>query len=717
MKRVIMAEKRNAAEDIAKAIGIKNTDRKGRSGFIHGYDRDGSEIVITWSNGHAMELVEPEEIDPKYKRWSVEDLPIPYLNDNSLLVIPEKRNLFKDIMEELKDADDIVNAGDAGREGELIQRWILKTALDQPKDIYRLWVQSLTEKSIREAYENLLGTTEEERERLDDLYDSGRARAIMDKYTGYNYSRLITLTKTDGVTVNYGRCKSPLVHAICERDKEIEDFISVPFKYISLVLDKDGESFKAVLVDEDNSRKEFLEGEEKEANDTFRTIPEYVKVTSIERKPKRAMPPAPFDTLQIQKEMSNMYGYEANYTLDILEKLYDTHHILSYPRTEARVFSEDLKSELRAVLSSLEFEPFTKYVEKAKEGSIPDKYFNNKKIADHHALCPVTEGDLETKYRKLSEPERNVYDHIIKNFIALHLPAYEYEAVEAISEGSGHRFITKGKKILDPGYKAIYMTGNKGSDEEDEENQTIPDLTEGNEVRVEEKKIIDSKTKPKSRFTTASILDFMKLNNIGTGATRHRLIEELTEKKGVNKESYVVKDGKYFVSTAFGRKIDNIIPDDIKSIEYVKNLEKRINAIAEGKDSYKSFIEDMEKDFYKKLDEMKRNSSVKLVSENNRNFKSTGMKCPHCGQDMRDVGWGYSCSRWKKDGSGCNFSIGKKLYGKTVTEKVISQLINDRITKSELKNLKGKTGKPFNAYLTLSIADDGKAKVGVEFKK
>ena len=209
-KQVIMTEKKNAAEDIAEALELADIHREGESRFIHGTDRFGDEIVIVWSNGHCLELPEPEQIDPRYHRWNLDDLPLPLTSDKELIVKPEKKTLLSDIWRELADAESIVNAGDAGREGELIQRWILSYVLcgkQRLKKPMRLWIQSMTKRAIRDAYEELLGTDKEQEMRLDNLYDSGRARAIMDKYIGYNYSRLISLSQTDGVTVNYGRCK------------------------------------------------------------------------------------------------------------------------------------------------------------------------------------------------------------------------------------------------------------------------------------------------------------------------------------------------------------------------------------------------------------------------------------------------------------------------------------------------------------------------------
>ena len=249
-------------------------------------------------------------------------------------------------------------------------------------------------------------------------------------------------------------------------------------------------------------------------------------------------------------------------------------------------------------------------------------------------------------------------------------------------------------------------------------SKTVVKLQEGERVRVVEAEIIDSKTKPKARYTTASLLDFMKLNNIGTGATRDKIIKELTEKKGMNKESAVIKDGKYFVSTEFGRKMDGVIPDEIKSIDYVKNLEKRINAIAEGKDSLESFISDMQADFNSMLKELKGNRSSKLVQHYPNEKLNTDMICPCCGKAIANVGWGYSCTGWKKDGSGCNFAIGNKQYGKTISEKIVKQLINNKKSSVALKGLKKKNGETFKsaAYLTLDIMSDGRAKVGFTFE-
>ena len=707
-----MAEKRDAGEDIAKAIGLRNIERVGNSKFIHGINDQGEEVVVVWSNGHCVTTADPEEIDERYRKWNVEDLPLPIASDNRLSVIKEKRGLYADIKKELADADNIVNAGDSAREGELIQRWILELALKgKKKDVYRLWVQSLTPAAIKKAYENgLLGAWPEEQKKLDDLYDSGRARAIMDKYIGYNYSRLLSITQTSGVTVNYGRCKSPLVHAIVERDMEIEAFISVPFSYLEILLEKDGIKFKGILVDEKRERIEYSEDDRAQLVALSNALPSSATIKSVQKKSKISTPPLPYDTLQLQKEMSTRYGFDADKTLSIMEDLYAKHHILSYPRTDTRYYTTDLKEDLSDTLDALDFGKFSALVREAHKGFVPDKYFNDKKIADHHALIPVSDGSIANAYNCLSDDEKKVYDAVVYNFIALHYPNYEYETTDIMAEAGGSLFRIKGKKDIFLGYKALYPKKNENKeDEEEEADQTLPELAEGDLAAIIDKDIIDSKTKPKSHFTTATLLEYMKRNNIGTGATRDRLIKELTERKGKNADSSVRKDGKYFVSTPFGRQIDSVIPDNLKSIEYLKYLETQIQDIADGKLALSDFIDSMESRFKKDLRELKQNRSEKIVSSFSAREACSDMTCPVCGSSLADKGWGYSCTAWKRDGSGCNFAIGKKQFNKTISETAVKQMLKNGITKNKIKGMKGKSGKSFDAYLVLEISDEGKA--------
>lgn len=720
-KRVIMTEKRNAAEDIAKAIGLKEISRQGESKFIHGFNEDGDKIVIVWTNGHCLELSQPEQINSKYKKWKLEDLPLPLVSDQHLIVRPGKKQLLYDIRTQLRDADDIVNAGDAGREGELIQRWVLSYVLEgrqRLKKPSRLWVQSMTQTAIQKAYRQLLGVSKEEQGRLQNLYDSGRARAIMDQYMGYNYSRAISLTQTDGMTVNYGRCKSPLVHAIVERDREIERFVSVPYECLYLLLEKDDQIIRAVLVDDQNQRRDFTESDVGEMERIRRSLGKTAVVSEIDHRRKYVMPPQPFDTLQIQKLMASKHGYDADFTLQILERLYDTYKILSYPRTEARYYTTDLKEELKELVEQLAFGEFKEFAQEAAQGFIPDKYFNDKKIADHHALMPTIPdyAGIAEVYQKLSEEERNVYRPILQNFIALHLPNNEYEAVEVLFENNGNYFLAKGRIDLQAGFRKIYVADDAEADGGNaDDRKQLPVLQQGERLKARDVEVKKDKTKPKPHFTTASLLDYMKVHNIGTGATRDTLIKELTLRKGKNPDSAVRREGKLFIATPLGREMDMVIPSQLKSIDFLKRMEKSISDIAEGKLSYDDFILAMRKEFAENLAEMKANPSKKMSSHSCKIRED--LICPVCGSPMMDVGWGYSCSTWKKDGSGCNLAVGKKQFNKTLSDKAIGQLLHDGRTKVVFRNLKGRSGKPFNARLALHIETDGKGRIVPIFER
>lgn len=738
-KSVIMTEKKNAAMDILDALGLSDVRRVGDSGFIHGMAAEDEEVVLVWSNGHCLELPEPEQIDPDYKKWQLKDLPLPLLSDMELIIKPEKKGLVYDIRRELVDADDIVNAGDAGREGELIQRWILNYVLEgkqRLKKPSRLWLQSMNKSAIQKAFENLLGASPEDVKTLDQLYDSGRARAIMDKYIGYNYSRLISLTQTDGLTVNYGRCKSPLVHAIVERDMEIENFVPVPFRYLEVVLEKkaanvfcsgaentEDQEFKAVLVGDDKNRINFTEDRYEELERIYRSLKDRSTVLSIETKSKCITPPHPYDTLQIQKLMASRFGYSADQTLDILERLYDTYKILSYPRTESRYYTTDLKGDLQLVLQALDFDEFAPMATGARNGSIADKYFNDKKVADHHALTPVLpeKGTLQEVYQRLTEEERLVYRQILLNFIALHYPNYEYEAVEVLTENNGHHFLSKGRTVKCIGFRKVYAEEKRGpnADEDapgEKDAQSLPSLRPGELVVVSSAVVRNDKTRPKSRFTTATLLDYMQVHNIGTGATRDTIIKELTMCKGRNLSPSVRRDGKYFISTQLGRDMDDCIPDKLKSIEFLKKMEKAISDIAEGKLQLREFLYDIDREFKEDLEEMKAHPTVKLSERTYGRKLREDMHCPVCGSPLTDVGWGFSCSRWTKNGSGCRFSIGRKQFNKKLSEKVIKQLLENGESRDVIRHLKGKSGKPFDAKLVLEILKEGKTRVRPEFQ-
>lgn len=701
---VIMAEKANAARDIAAALGLKNDEAAGE--FIHGINDD-SEIVITYSQGHCLRLQEPEEMKPDFKKWDLSDLPIEFSDDVLKVIDPAAARRYGRIKTYLQKADFIVNAGDAGREGELIQRWIIKKS-GVRKNIYRMWSSSMTKPALRKAYDNLLGGSEEDKKMLDDLYDAGAARAIMDKFTGYNYSRLISLTKTDGVTVNYGRCKSPLTHAIIERDNEIENFVKRPYSYIKVGIERSGEVFTGRVIGDDGKIRELTH---EIAVEISSAISGEAAVLSIQRIEKTVNPPKPYDILTIQKKMSETYDYDADRTLDICQALYDKHKILSYPRTDSRYLSTDLKDQVKDSLAALKFGKFTDPVKSALPHEIPSRYFNDGKVTDHHALIPVVpDSGIEEEYIKLSEEERNVFDEIVFAYISLFLPAARVENSEVILDANGTKIEAKGKKVIDPGYTALRH--DKAEEEQDDEISAIPDsLKQGDIVIIQSSEVVDTETKPKQHFTTSSLLDFMKIHNIGTGATRDGIIKELTERKKRNPDSTVIKKGKYFIATDFGKQMDSLIPEELKSIEYLSKMDTRLKAIEDGKLSKDEFLKVMKKDFDFWYCEMTSHREIRMRSGTLSEFD-----CPFCNEKLLDKGWGYVCPNWKRDGSGCNFSIAKTVAGKKLGDKVIRELLETGKSSSQIKGFKSKAGKKFDAYLKCDIKE-GKANITFDFER
>lgn len=700
---VIMAEKESVAKAIAEGIELNNFE-KTYEGFYTGLDEECEKVVIVHSQGHCIELLEPEEIDKKYEKWNIKNLPIPF-TDEKLKVKAGKERRTEKIEQYLKNADVIINAGDSGREGELIQRWLLKHAGIE-RIVYRLWTSSLTKDAIKKAYNEVMNDrnprhhNHEKYKALNNLYAAGRARAIFDKYTGYNYSRLISLTKTDGVTVNYGRCKSPLTHAIIQRDLEIENFVKKPYSYVSATLSINNgfTKVKTTVVDEKLKTKEYTH---EEAEKAVLGLEKTAEIVSIKKDLKVNNPPKPYDILTLQKEMSKKYDYDADYTLGICQKLYDKYHILSYPRTDSRYLTSDLKNQLLGILSKLDFGNFSSYVSIAKSGSIASRYFNDKKVVDHHGLIPVVpKGGIEEAYLQLNTSEKNVYDAIVLNFISLFLKPQKYEKTEVVLTSGKENLLFNFKSIIDNGYTSIY----KEIDDDGLREIVLGNISEGDNLVIKEIEVVDTETKPKKHFTTASILDYMKIHNIGTGATRDSLLKELTERKGSNKVSAIEKKGKYFVSTNFARKVDELIPDELKSIDFLSTIDTKLAEIQTGTLSLKQFLAIMEDDFSIMYKKMTKNKQI-IISNGKPEKKSIG-NCPLCGKPINENSKAYGCSGYKE---GCKFTIWKTVAGKKLPMSAVKMLIAGKET-DLVKGFKSRSGNKFNAKLKLKV--DG---TGVDF--
>lgn len=693
--KLYIAEKPNAAKDIAAALGILSVNKD----YFYEGERNGEKTIVGFAAGHLVKAKEPDEIDEKYKKWNIEDLPI--TQDMQLKIIPDKKDLFFKLKKYIDKADTIVNAGDAGREGELIQRWILKMAGAENKKIYRLWASSLTQSAIQKANDNLMDTAE-----YDNLYAAGETRSIMDSFLGFNYSRALTITRTNGVLIAYGRCQSPILAAIVQRDREIADFKPEPYSYITANVDNGSGIFKATLVNEDGEK---LSMSHEEAERIRNELSGNITIRSVENAQKSETPPRPYDILTLQQQMSKQHGYDADKTLALCQALYDTHHILSYPRTDSRYLTEDLKSELKNTLIKITFGPYRCFVEAAEAGSVPDKYFNDKKVADHHGLIPVIpDEDFNMVYNRLTEDERNVFDAVCQNFIGLFLPPHRYEQIKILLGADGYTFQSSGKKEIEQGFKALY--GKVLDDEEDEKeesNNYSGGLSEG--VFLEATfEIKDTETKPKKYYTTASLLSLMKKYGIGTGATRDSHIKSLLKKRGKNPESYVVKKGQNYIATDFGRKVSDLIPDKLKSLKFSGEIEDKLHKIEVGEMCPDELLKELKADLDVNIKAMKENGGEKLSAPG----KTPGVEynCPLCGKSLfKNKSGGYSCKGFFD--KSCNFVLWPKFGGKTLTDSQMKQLLEKGRT-GKIKGFKSKSGKEFDAVL---IFKNGR--VAYSFKK
>lgn len=678
-KVLYIAEKPNVALALADAFGIK----KAEDGF---YIRDTNleTTVIGFANGHLFSLLDPQDINPEFKKWDIKNLPIKFDADK-LKAISARKKEIENLKKHFKDADVIINAGDAGREGELIQRWIYKMLDDGKERKYkRLWVSALTRKAILKANKNLI-----DMDAFDDLYKAGETRSIADKFMGINYSRALSLTKTDGLTITYGRCQSPILAEIVRRDREIENFVPEPFSYIKVYTNE----LEFTLVDEELNRVEFKT--EKEAADFLTTLPNKLIVTGISHERKIKHPPKPYSLLTLQKEMAAKYDFTADKTLSVCQKLY-MDKLITYPRTDSEYLSNDMKDDVKDIIKALDIPAFSQYVKEAEPGILSTRYFNDAKVTDHTAIIPTDNQALKLKYDILSEDERIVFSHIAKRFISLFYPPCASESIKAIAKAGEHLFLGNKSTLVEKGYLKVV----KNIDAKDMDN--LPELNENTVYPINEKRWINDTTKPKARYTTESLLSLMKIYKIGTAATQAEILKNLLIPKGKNKESYVEKKNKGFYSTDFGRKVSDIIPEQLKSLDRVSKIEMELKEIETGSLSEESLLSQLyseAEEYIKEFEKESENDEGKIRDEQP---EEPVFFCPVCARPLIKYKKGYGCSGYKE--ASCNFFLSNEKGGKKLTENQMLALLLYGET-DEIKGFKSKNGKTFSSKL---ILDNGK---------
>ncbi len=618
-KALVLAEKPSVARDIARVLGAK----KSADGYI-----EGDKYVVTWALGHLVTLADPDAYDDKYKAWRLEDLPM-LPEKMKLVVIRQTSKQYRTVSKLMgrADIDRLIIATDAGREGELVARWIMMKAHFK-KPAFRLWISSQTDRAIKEGFAKLRPAKE-----YDNLYFSAQARAEADWLVGLNVTR--ALTCRFNAQLSAGRVQTPTLALIVQREEEILAF--KPKDYYTLQALFKG--FSATFRDAKNntrfSDRAFVENILKSIKG------KQAVVSKLERAAKRQAPPAAYDLTELQRDANKKYGYSAKQTLSYMQSLYERHKVLTYPRTDSRYITDDIVATIPERLRSIAQGPYQKAAMTLYRKPLSTKHIvNNAKVTDHHAIIPT---EQPADFSKLTYEERNIYDLVVRRFIAVLSEDCEYDEVKATLDIGGKSFYAKGKVIKKNGWKDIYGTV---TDEEDEDaeirSQQLPEMRQGMTLPVLNTKIVTGKTRPPARYTEATLLSAMEnpskqiadkklkaiietTSGLGTPATRADIIEKLFDNFSIERV------GKEIHPTAKGKQLIKIVPPDLKSAELTAQWEQQLQNISRGTANMKKFISEM-RDYSTKLVSMVIASDAQYTHDN-----ATKEKCPVCGKYLLEV--------------------------------------------------------------------------------
>lgn len=629
MKSLVLAEKPSVARDIARVLGCS----KKLNGAI-----EGNRYVVTWALGHLVTLADPEEYDKKYKEWKLEDLPM-MPKKMELVVIKQTAKQYHAVKTQLyrKDVNEIIIATDAGREGELVARWILEKSGCR-KPIKRLWISSVTDKAIKAGFSSLKDGRE-----YDTLYSAAWARAEADWLVGINATRALTCKYN--AQLSCGRVQTPTLAMIEKREEEIRSFKPETYYGINLM----AEGIRFTWQDKKSgSARSFSKERIETLKQKMQGAPLFIK--EVEKKAKKTYAPALYDLTELQRDANKKFGFSAKETLNIMQRLYENHKILTYPRTDSRYLSSDVIGTLKERLKACAVGPYKKMA-----GSLSMKpvkanksFVDDKKVSDHHAIIP-TEQFVQLEH--LTDEERKIYDLVVRRFLAVLYPPFEYEQTTVKAGCEEEEFLAKGKIVLKEGWKEAYE--GSWSDEEDEEQkgesalreQKLPNLEKGmqfsNNIRIE---IITGTTRPPAHFNEATLLSAMEnpvrymesrdaktvktlgeTGGLGTVATRADIIDKLFH-------SFLMeKRGKEIFITSKGRQLLKLVPEDLKKPELTADWENKLSKIAEGKLKDKIFLSEI------RIYAQELTKEIKTGDGTFRHDNLTNTKCPVCGKRMLAV--------------------------------------------------------------------------------
>lgn len=599
-KTLVLAEKPSVGKDIAKVLKCKNE----KNGYV-----EGEKYVVTWALGHLITLADPEGYNSKYKEWRMQDLPI--IPKHLKTVVIKKSGKQYQKVKSLLERDDIteiVIATDAGREGELVARWIIeKSGVKKP--MKRLWISSNTDKAIKEGFDKL-----EPSKKYDGLYDSALARAEADWIIGINATRALTVKYN--AQLSCGRVQTPTLNMVMKKEEEIKNFEPKKFYGIEIRVNKAGNTIKLNWKNNKGNTNIFNEEVVNKIINKIEGKKAIVKKYDV--KHKKSYSPQLYDLNEIQRDANKIYGYSAKETLSIIQSLYERHKLLTYPRTDSRYISSDIVPTLRDRVKAVNISEYSKVCnEILKKGIKPSKTFvNDSKVVEHYAIIPTEERAF---LNDLTAKERNIYSLVVKRFLSVLYEPEEYDETNIECEISGEIFSAKFKNIKKLGWKELY------SREDDEIYSSVIGFKEGEYVNVEKIIKTDGKTNPPSHLTEATLLTIMEKNNLGTVATRADIIDKLFS------TFLLEKKDKDILITSKGKQLLELVPEKLKSAEMTSEWEKKLQKIAENKLKKSIFINEI-KDYSKKAIEDIKNSESKFKHDN-----LTRNKCPECGHYMLEV--------------------------------------------------------------------------------
>ena len=709
-KTLVIAEKPSVGRDLSRIL-------PGPFAKHEGYLESPSHVV-TWAVGHLVQLAEPDEYDPKYKKWRMADLPI--VPDKFRLVVRDERSRkqFTVISKLLKrdDVDVTINACDAGREGELIFAWTYEKA-GAKTPVQRLWLSSMTSAAIKSAFDALRPADEFAR-----LEEAARSRSEADWIVGMNSTRAATIrlrSSFDGA-VSLGRVQTPTLAILARREEEIKAFVPEPYWLVDArfepTVGEPGRRYAGRFHDGPAPRLKTAE----EAEAIVAAVRDQPgTITKLEKTTKRERAPLLYDLTSLQRDANTRFGFSARRTLSAAQRLYEEHKALTYPRTSSRFLPSDMVPELKPIAalvgSQREYAKAAKYV--TGLDLLPlGRVVNDAKVTDHHAIIPTRS---EHRVDKMSDDDRRIYDMVVRRFLAVFHPEAVFENTRLETTVAEHIFRTRGRILVVPGWRGVYgeeASEDRAATDVDDEgaNQLLPKLEQGEDVRTLEVESAEKETKPPRRFSDASLLsametagklvedeelhEAMKDSGIGTPATRAAIIERLID------VGYVERDARALVCTDKGVNVIRFLGEHaLTSPSMTGDWEFRLNRIEEGEESRERFMHDIAAFAAE---------TVRVLDENLKEVRVPRANlgpCAVCGRDIVENRKGFSC--WSREDPGCGFVIWKSKAGKTLPIAVARELIARGRTVKAVTGFKGRSGRSFRARLALMQTEDGKWRV------